>query len=499
MIDIRLISKDITQVEADALVVYHFEGAAATEGTTATIDKALEGTISQLLKDKEFSGKFLEQTELHTMGKIKSKRVALVGLGKKQDFTLDRARMAAGEGARYIQKLGAKTGATVIPDSSLKREEAAQAAVEGALMGLYAFKRYKKQDPDSKEMKELLVIEEDAARAGALSKSVDKGRAIAEAVCRARDWVNEPANYMTPAQLAEEAKKIAEKEHIEIKVLEKEDMQKLGMGCLLAVNQGSHQPPRFIIMNYRGAGPDKTAAGFIGKGITFDSGGISLKPGEGMGEMKGDMSGAAAVISSLGAIARMGIKVNITGFVPTTENLPGGQAYRPGDIIRAMSGKTVEVISTDAEGRLILSDAINYARQMKCSPLIDLATLTGACHIALGDFVSGAFTNNNDFLQKVLKAAEAAGEKLWQLPLFDEYKEANKSDLADIKNTGGRYGGAITAAWFLREFVEDTPWVHLDIAGTFLSEKDRGYNVKGATGVGVRTLVNLAEMLSQER
>jgi len=214
--------------------------------------------------------------------------------------------------------------------------------------------------------------------------------------------------------------------------------------------------------------------------------------------MKGDMSGAAAVISSLGAIARLGIKINITGVAPITENLPGGMAFRPGDIIRSMSGKTVEIISTDAEGRLILSDAIAYARQMKFSPLIDLATLTGACHIALGDHVSGAFTNNTDFLQKVLRASEAAGEKMWQLPLFDEYKELNKSDLADIKNTGGRYGGAITAAWFLREFAEDTPWVHLDIAGTFLSEKDRGYNAKGATGVGVRTLVNLAIVLSQE-
>ncbi len=496
--EIKLISKDATQVEADALIVYHFEGAAAPEGPAAAIDKAMDGAISHLLEDKEFTGKFLEQTELHSLGKIRAKRVALVGLGKKQDFTLDRARMAAGAAARYIQNLGAKVGATVIPDGSLKPDEAAQAAVEGALLGVYAFKRYKKPDPETREMKEMLIVEEDPARAASLGKAVERGRVIAEAVCRARDWVNEPANYMTPAQLAEEARKIAEREHIEIKVLEKEDIQKLGMGCLLAVNQGSHQPPRFVVMNYRGAGPDKPVVGFIGKGITFDSGGISLKPQEGMGEMKGDMSGAAAVISSLGAIARLGIKINITGVAPITENLPGGMAYRPGDIIRSMSGKTVEIISTDAEGRLILSDAIAYARQMKFSPLIDLATLTGACHIALGDHVSGAFTNNTDFLQKVLRASEAAGEKMWQLPLFDEYKELNKSDLADIKNTGGRYGGAITAAWFLREFAEDTPWVHLDIAGTFLSEKDRGYNAKGATGVGVRTLVNLAIMLSQE-
>lgn len=495
--DVKLISGNITQVEADALIAYQFEGANAPEGAAAAIDGALGGLISQLLGEKEFTGKFLELTELHTLGKIRAKRVALVGLGKKPDFTLDRARMAAGEGARYIQKLGAKAGAAVIPDSALKREEAVQAVVEGALLGVYAFKRYKKPDPDAKELKELLLVEEDASGFSALEKNVERGRAIAEAVCHARDWVNEPANTMSPAQLAEEARKIAEKGPIQIKVLEKEDIQKMGMGCLLAVNQGSHSPPRFIIMDYRGAGPDKAVAGFIGKGITFDSGGISLKPGEGMGEMKGDMSGAAAVIASLGAIARLGLKVNITALAPVTENLPGGQAYRPGDIIKSMSGKTVEIISTDAEGRLILSDAINYARQMKFSPLIDLATLTGACHIALGDFTSGAFTNNSEFLQKVLQAAEAAGEKIWQLPMFEEYKEANKSDLADIKNVGGRYGGAITAAWFLREFAEDTPWVHLDIAGTFLSEKDRGYNIKGATGVGVRTLVNLAIALSQ--
>ncbi len=499
MIEIKLVSKDVTQIEADALIAYHFEGATAPEGAASTIDKALGGAINQLLAEKEFSGKFLEQTELHGLGKIKAKRVALIGLGKKPDFTLDRARMAAGEGARYIQKLGAKVGATVIPNGSLKLEEAAQATAEGAIMGVYSFKRYKKPDPEAREMKELLIIEEDSARLSVLEKNIERGRAIAEAVYHARDWINEPANYMTPAQLAEEAKIIAEKEHIQIDVLEKDEMQKLGMGCLLAVNQGSRQPPRFIVMNYSGAGPDKPVIGFIGKGITFDSGGISLKPPEGMGEMKGDMSGAAAVIASIGAIAKLGIKINITVLAPVTENLPGGQAFRPGDIIKSMNGKTIEIVSTDAEGRLILSDAIAYARQLKCSPLIDLATLTGACHIALGDYVSGAFTNNNEFLQKVLTSSETAGEKLWQLPLYDEYKEANKSDFADIKNTGGRYGGAITAAWFLKEFAEDTPWVHLDIAGTFLSEKDRGYNVKGATGVGVRTLVNLAIMLSQER
>jgi leucyl aminopeptidase len=270
----------------------------------------------------------------------------------------------------------------------------------------------------------------------------------------------------------------------------------MGMGALLGVARGSSQAPKLITLSYKGDEHFEGSIGFIGKGVTFDSGGISIKPSEGMGEMKDDMAGGAAVMAALRAIAQLKPKVNVTAIIPATENLPSGTALKPGDVLKAMNGKTVEVISTDAEGRLILADALSYAVKESLSPLVDLATLTGACRVALGTGYSGAFTNNQELMDKVLRAAGRAGEKLWQMPMPPEYKEMNKSKIADIKNTGNRYGGAITAALFLSEFVADIPWVHIDIAGTASSDKESGYTIKGATGVGVRTLVELALSLA---
>jgi leucyl aminopeptidase len=277
-------------------------------------------------------------------------------------------------------------------------------------------------------------------------------------------------------------------------------MEAMGMGALLGVAKGSNQPPKLITLSYKGDELSEKAIGFLGKGITFDSGGISIKPSEGMGEMKDDMAGAAAVMTALGAIAKLKPKINVTAIIPATENLPSGTALKPGDVLKAMNGKTIEVISTDAEGRLILADALSYARKLGLSPLIDLATLTGACRVALGTLYSGLFGNDQDLIDKALKAAEKSGERMWQMPMPEEYKEQNKSEIADVKNTGNRYGGAITAAFFLAEFVDNTPWVHIDIAGTAFSTKESGYIIKGATGVGVRTLVELAlrEAKSQE-
>lgn len=302
---------------------------------------------------------------------------------------------------------------------------------------------------------------------------------------------------MTPGHMAEIAAELAEDYGLELTVLEREQMEALGMGALLGVARGSQQPPKFIVLRYRGKDSDEIDIALIGKGITFDSGGISIKPADGMEEMKGDMAGGAAVMAATGAIAQLKPRINVMAICAATENLPGGNAYKPGDVVTAMGGKTIEVISTDAEGRLTLADALGYARQHGAKLIVDAATLTGACRVALGDIVSGAFTNNRELLDKVIAAGAEAGERHWQLPTYDEYKEQNKSEVADIKNVGGRLAGATTAALFVGEFAGDTPWVHLDIAGTSSSEKERGYLVKGATGVPVRTFVNLVLALAK--
>jgi len=303
---------------------------------------------------------------------------------------------------------------------------------------------------------------------------------------------------MTPTILAAEAKKVAEKHGLEIEVLERKQMQELGMGALLGVARGSEQPPKFIVLNYRGKTTKTVDIALVGKGITFDSGGISLKPPDHMGDMKSDMAGAASVIAAIGAIARLKPKLNVMAIAPATENLPGGTAFKPADILTAMNGKTIEIITTDAEGRLILADALGYANKQGAKMIVDIATLTGACQIALGDITTGAFTNNQELLDKVIAAGNAVGDKIWQLPTFEEYKEQNKSDVADLKNTGGRNAGAITAALFVGEFAEKTPWVHLDIAGPALLDSAKGYYIKGATGVPTRTLITLVQHLAEK-
>jgi leucyl aminopeptidase len=350
---------------------------------------------------------------------------------------------------------------------------------------------------DEHDVDEIVILEADNSKLKAIRQSMERGRIIAEATMLARDMVNQPANYMTPSHMADIAREIAAKNKMEITVWEREQMEKNAMGALLGVAQGTREKPKFIVINYKGNPSKPDTIGFVGKGLTFDSGGISLKSQEFMSDMKGDMSGGADVIAAIGAVASLKLKINITAIIPATENLPGGRSLKPGDVLKASNGKTIEVVNTDAEGRLILADALSYAVKKKISPLIDLATLTGACHVALGDMYAGVFSNNQDLADKVVKAGKDAGEMLWQLPLAEEYKDLNKSDVADIKNSGGRYGGAITAALFLQEFVANTPWVHIDIAGPFMAEKTKGVMVKGATGFGVRTLIQLAIALSK--
>jgi len=487
------------QFLGDALVVGIYEGAERLPGAVAALDGALEGAISRLLAEGAVKGKVGEFDLIHTLGKIPVERVLVVGLGKAQDLDLDRVRAAIAESARHLRKVGTKRVGVVlfgVAEGQLPPEASARALAEGTILGLYVFEKYKKEKTE-KEVQELVLLAGGDEEFTAAEQGAGLGKVLAEATNFARDLVNEPANSLTPAELAKRAEDMAREYGLEFQVLGREDMLQLGMGAFLGVAQGSAQPPCLIVLSYKGGGEGKPALGLVGKGLTFDSGGISIKPSEGMAEMKGDMAGGAAVVAAMKGIAQLKPKINVTALVPATENLPGGSAYKPGDILRAMDGKTIEVVSTDAEGRLILADALAYARKLGLSPILDVATLTGACSIALGSVRSGAFGNNQAFMDRVVKAGEEAGEKVWPMPMDEEYEVEIKSDYADLKNVGSRKGGAITAAKFLGHFVEDTPWVHLDIAGTSQMEKEKGYLVKGATGVTVRTLIYLVLALAE--
>ena len=504
-VEIKVTAGDVTQVPADAVIVNLFEGVETPGGATGAVDKALRGAITRLIAAGEVKGKLNAVAVVHTFGQIAAERVAIVGLGKQADFTLDRARKAAASAAKALRKLGCKHIATVLHGAGIGGSEpaqAAQAVTEGTILGLYTFKKYQSKKEDSGEIAELTIVEREAGKVPAIEQGVAVGRILAEATNFARDLANEPANQMTPTIMAQKAQEIAAAYGLEFEALGREKMKELGMGALLGVAQGSQEPPQLIVLRYWGAGKDspQPGLGLIGKGITFDSGGLSIKPAEGMGDMKGDMSGGAAVLGAMRAIAQLQPKINVTGLVPATENLPSGSAFKPGDILKALDGKTIEVISTDAEGRLILADALAYARKLGLSPLVDVATLTGACVVALGTVRTGAFTNNPALLAQVIAAGDEAGEKIWQLPTDEEYKELFKSEVADLKNSGGRWAGAITGAMFVGAFAEDTPWVHLYIAGTsrLMEGKESAYAPRWGSGVMVRTLANLAVKLAEK-
>ncbi len=499
--EIRVIAGDIAKTKADAIIVPFFEGMEHPEGDIAAIDKALAGAISQLINQGEIKGKLNEITIVHSLGKLPAARVVVAGLGKQPELSQDKVRGAMAEACRLLRQKGVSSIATIAQGAEIAGitpEGAAQAITEGALLGVYSFRRHITKEAEHGEIKQLLIVSSDESELPTLEQGCHKGRVMAEATNLARDMVNEPANYMTPSHMAETAKRLAETYGLELNVLEQEQMQELGMGALLGVAQGSRQPPKFIVLRYRGGDSSEVDVALVGKGITFDSGGISIKPSEKMDEMKSDMAGGAAVMAAISAIARLKPKINVMAIIPATENLPGGNALKPGDILTAMSGKTIEIISTDAEGRLILADALGYVRKFDAKSIVDVATLTGACIIALGKVCTGAFGNNQELIDRIIAAGAEAGELIWQMPMYDQYKEQNKSDVADIKNAGGRDGGAITAAQFLSEFAGDTPWVHLDIAGTSMTDKEKNYLVKGATGVPVRTLVNLVLSLAKK-
>ncbi len=490
---------DITRLEVGGIIVGVYEGQTSLDGEAARIDGALGGAISHLVGSGEIKGKPNHLTLLYTLGKMLPARVAVVGLGKRDDLTADRVRSAVAESCRTLRGSGATTVATValgVGSAAIETLSSAQAITEGAILGLYSFRKHTTNAPNG-EIKQLTILDRDTDKLPALAEGVRRGRIVANAASLARDLVNEPSNYMTPANLADAATALAREEGIEITVLEREQARDLGMGAFLGVAQGSQQPPKFIVLRYNGRGQGENDIALVGKGITFDSGGISIKPTDGMGDMKGDMAGGASVMAAISVIAQLKTVINVMAIVAATENLPSGTAFKPGDVLKAIDGKTIEIITTDAEGRLTLADAIGYARKQGAKAIVDVATLTGGIRVALGDVCTGVFGNNQDLIDKVVTAGNEAGERAWQMPMYEEYKEQNKSDVADLKNSGGRNASSITAAQFLAEFAGDTPWVHLDIAGTSLTEKERGYLVKGATAVPTRTLVNLVLALAR--
>ena len=498
---ISVATMDITTVATPALVVNLFSGVEEPGGATGAVDQALEGAITQLIEDGEIKGKQGELTLLHTMGKIGPARVLVVGLGKKEDFDADVARSVSSEAMRYLRRRGIDTAVTIAHGAGaggLSPKDAGRAIAEGSLLGLYRFDRYHTNGDDADGvLTELTIAEHDKDRAQAIGEGVSQGQAIAEATMIARNMVNEPANAMTPTAMAEVARRVALEHGLGFEVFENGDMKERGMGAFIGVAQGSDEPAKLIILTYEGD-PETPGnnLGLIGKGITFDTGGISIKPAAGMEYMKGDMAGGASVIAAMQIIAQLKPRINVTGMVAATENMPGGSAQRPGDVVRAMNGKTIEVINTDAEGRLVLADALCLARERGITRLVDIATLTGAMVTTLGKACTGVMGNDDALIKDVIEAGKQTGEKFWQLPMFDEYKELIRSDVADMKNSGGRQAGSITAALLLKEFVDGAAWAHLDIAGTSTSDKVSGYLVKGATGTPSRTLAQLAVNLA---
>lgn len=471
-------------IKADALILPFFED--YPSDIYSDLDSILGGLIRRVINSKEFTGK-QNQTALLHVWNINSDRILLIGLGKQSEVTTDRIRQAGGRAFFFLGDIGVKDIAvsTMMFDYLPKDFKASQKPVfyfiEGGLLSLYKFGRYKKSE-NNKEINTVTILGTDKdIPLKWLQTSVS-------AVNFAKDLINTPSNDMTPAVLSDIAKSLSGK-RIKVKVLEKKDIEKEGMDAYLSVSKGSVEPPKLIVVEYRGGKGAPLV--LVGKSITFDSGGISLKPSEGMEKMKYDMSGGATVLAAIKAASELELPVNIVGILPATENLPGGSASKPGDIINSITGKTIEIISTDAEGRLTLADAIGYAiKYYKPKAIIDIATLTGACSIALGNEAIAMMGNNDDLMEKLTRASAETYERLWQMPLYDEYKEYIKSDVADIKNSGGKNGSLVTAGYFLKEFAGDTPWVHLDIAGTAWNDKDKPYMPKGATAIGVRLLLN---------
>lgn len=483
----------VDEHETGALVTGLFEGE-KIKGPLAAIDKALDKKISRAVKAKVFEGKAGQVHVMDTMGRLPAGLVALVGLGKKEDASLETVRRASAAGAKAVRGEGVKRYTTDLAQARVKKADAAdlaQAVAEGAMLALYTFETYKSEKSE-KKVEAVTLAAASKEQEKAMAKGARKGKTLAESASFARDLVNLPGNVLTPTRLAEEARKTSRRRKIKTTVLDPAGIRRHKMGGLMAVARGSREPARFIIMEWMKGPKSQKPIVLVGKGLTFDTGGISLKPSSSMEQMKSDMSGGAAVIAAMRAVAELGLKVNVVGLVPATENMPGGSATRPGDIVTGLSGVTFEIINTDAEGRLILADALAWAGRYKPDCVVDLATLTGACMVALGEYASGLFGTDEGLVESLREAGEETGERVWPLPLWPEYEKLIKSDVADIKNVGPRWGGAITAAAFLKRNVKGK-WAHVDIAGTAFASKPRGYLTRGGTGVGVRLLIRFIE------
>ncbi len=490
--DISLRKGYLSKEKCDLLVVNAFEES-GVGGATESVDLALDGKLVKFWKEDAFKGKQGSTNLLRVGSGIPAKRVVVVGLGKKEDFNLEVVRQAAATSLKVAKSLEAKHVVSVmhgVGNGGLSARDVARVMVEGVRLADYTFAKYKKDKTVSPKLFEIVTKNGRHVRNG--EKGLDEGEAEAAGVVFARDLVNTPGMDLHPETLVEAARKVAKgKGSIRVRVYDREKLEKMGAGCLLGVAKGSVHEPKMVHMVYTPKVKTKKKVCLVGKAVTFDSGGLSLKPSQYMETMKCDMAGSAAVLGVFAAIDQMAPKVEVHGIFGAAENMPSGEAIRPGDVLTAMNKMTIEVLNTDAEGRLTLADTLTYATKQKPDAIIDLATLTGACVVALGEEITALMSNNSELSQKILASAEEAGEKMWEMPLEKNYKKLIKSEIADIKNTGSRWGGAITAGLFLQNFVNDIPWVHLDIAGPAFAERVVDpYTGKGGTGHGVRTLLH---------
>jgi len=496
---INLSSSVPSELETDCLVAVVLDsGEKDKPAIVESSDGGLSAAAKELIASGEVTGKAFETTLLHHPAGLKAKRLLLVGGGKAKNFSDAELRKLAGAAVRTLKAKSIRSFAFALPEdgaeNSIPAPEAVRAIAEGAIVGEFDPGYYKSDRKEKEKDQKIDTVTIVAKADQGLEAALETGRIVGESQNFARDLINEPSNRMTPTILAERAKKMASEVGLVCEAHGADKIKALKMGAFWGVAQGSDEPPALIVLRYDPVGAvDKVHLGLVGKGVTFDTGGISIKPADGMEKMKYDMAGAATMIGVMRAIALLKPKVKVTAIICATENMPSGKAQKPGDVQIAMSGKSIEIINTDAEGRLILADGLSYARQLGCTHLVDAATLTGAVVVALGYVNAGIFASTDEIYERFHTATEHAGEKMWRLPLDDEYKENLKSNIADMVNAGSRYGGAIFAAMFLKEFAEDTPWIHLDIAGTAWMEENKPWIAKGPSGIALRSLVEFVQ------
>ena len=491
---IQLETQPFSSISTDALVTYVFDQENKLEGATGEIDRAMNGKLGSLVASREITGKALELVLLHFPEGLAAQRLLLVGAGKPEKFSANDLRKIAGTALRYLKSRGVKKF-TFLTQEGQRGPAAAQAVAEGLIVADFESDKYRTKKDNAREIESVSLAGFDSGLGSNLTAAIEQGRVIAESQNFARDLINEPSNRLTPRMLAAKAEAMAKEAGLAIEILDERKISELKMGALIGVAQGSVEPPRVIVVRYTPQNPRPGAPvlGLVGKAVTFDTGGISIKPADNMEKMKYDMGGGATMLGAMRALAALKPSVEVIAVIPATENMPGGRAQKPGDVQVAMSGKTIEIINTDAEGRLVLADGLAYARQLGATHLIDAATLTGAIQVALANVHVGAFGTPREYLDQFLESTKAVGEKMWPMPMDDEYQEMIKSNIADIRNTGtGKGGGAITAAWFIKEFAEDTPWIHLDIAATCWVDEGRPWLAKGPTGVAIRSIVDFA-------